>query len=80
MTEAKIKKWDWVSQTMGWWLSSKQATCNTGEAGSTDLIPGSERSPRAGMVGHCSTLAEEVPWTEERGALWSMGSQRAGHN
>ena len=27
-----------------------------------------------------SILAWEIPWTEEPGGLWSMGSQRVGHN
>ena len=27
-----------------------------------------------------SILAWEIPWTEEPGRLWSMGSQRVGHN
>ena len=27
-----------------------------------------------------STLTWKIPWTEERGRLQSMGSQRAGHN
>ena len=32
------------------------------------------------MAAHSSTLAWKIPWTEERGRLQSMGSQRAGHN
>ena len=31
------------------------------------------------MAPHSSTLAWRVPWTEEPGGLWSMGSQRVGH-
>ena len=26
-----------------------------------------------GMANHSSILAWEIPWTEERGRLWSMG-------
>ena len=33
-----------------------------------------------GMATHSSILAWKIPWTEERGRLWSMGSQRAGHD
>ena len=33
-----------------------------------------------GMATHASTLAWEIPRTEEPGGLWSMGSQRARHN
>ena len=31
------------------------------------------------MATHSSTLAWEIPWTEEPGRLQSMGSQRVGH-
>ena len=30
------------------------------------------------MAPHSSTLAWKIPWTEEPGRLWSMGSQRVG--
>ena len=29
---------------------------------------------------HCSVTAWEMPWTEEPGALQSVGPQRVGHN
>ena len=32
------------------------------------------------MATHSSTLAWEIPWTEELGRLQSMGSRRVGHN
>ena len=32
------------------------------------------------MATHSSTLAWKIPWTEEPGRLWSMGSKRAGHD
>ena len=32
------------------------------------------------MASHSSTLAWKIPWTEERGRLQSMGSQRVGHD
>ena len=32
------------------------------------------------METHSSILAWEIPWTEEPGGLWSMGSQRVGHD
>ena len=32
------------------------------------------------MTSHFSTLAWKIPWTEERGRLHSVGSQRVGHN
>ena len=32
------------------------------------------------MANHHSILAGIIPWTEEPGGLWSMGSQRIGHD
>ena len=32
------------------------------------------------MGTHSSTLAWKIPWTEERGRLQSVGSQRVGHD
>ena len=32
------------------------------------------------MTTHPSSLAWEIPWTEEPGGLQSLGSQRVGHN
>ena len=32
------------------------------------------------LATHSSSLAWEIPWTEEPGALQSMGSQRVGHD
>ena len=55
----------------------KESTYGTGDAG---LIPGSGRSPEKGMATHCSILAQRIPWTEEVGALQSMGSQRVRHD
>ena len=39
--------------------------------------PQSGRSPGGGPATHSSILAWEIPWTEEPGRLWSMGSQRS---
>ena len=32
------------------------------------------------MATHSNILAWRIPWTEEPGRLWSMGSQRVGHD
>ena len=32
------------------------------------------------LATHSSSLAWKIPWTEERGRLQSMGSQRVGHD
>ena len=36
---------------------------------------GAEDPLEEGMATHCSILAREIPWTEEPGMVWSMGSQ-----
>ena len=41
---------------------------------------GQENPLEKEMATHSSTLAWEIPWTEEPGELQSMGSWRVGHN
>ena len=41
---------------------------------------GREDSLEEGMATHSSLLAWRIPGTEESGGLWTMGSQRVGHN
>ena len=41
---------------------------------------GREDPPEKEMATHSSTLAWEIPWTQEPGRLQSMGLQRVGHN
>ena len=41
---------------------------------------GQENPLEKEMATHSSTLAWEIPWTEEPGRLQSMGSQRVRHN
>ena len=41
---------------------------------------GLEDSLEKGMATHSSILAQRIPWTEEPGGLWSMGSQRVRHD
>ena len=33
-----------------------------------------------GMAPHSSVLAWRIPWTEELGRLWSIGSERVRYN
>ena len=40
---------------------------------------GREDPLEKGMATHSSILAWRIPWTEEPGALQSVGSQRVGH-
>ena len=57
----------------------KESACNAGDQGS---IPGSgwEVPIEKRMATHSSILAWRIPGTEEPGGLWSMWSQRVGHN
>ena len=41
---------------------------------------GREDPLEEGVAIHSSILAWRIPWTEEPGRLWSMGSQRVGHD
>ena len=41
---------------------------------------GQEDPLEKGMATCSSILAWGIPWTDEPGGLWSMGSQRVGHN
>ena len=41
---------------------------------------GGEDPLEVGMATHSSILAWKTPWSEEPGGLWSMGSQRVGHD
>ena len=41
---------------------------------------GREDSLEEGMTTHSSILAWRIPWMEEPGRLWSIGSQRVGYN
>ena len=41
---------------------------------------GQENPLEEGMATHSSILAWRIPWTKEPGRLWSIGSQRAGHD
>ena len=41
---------------------------------------GQEDLLKKGMAIHSRILAQRIPWTEEPGGPWSMGSQRGGHD
>ena len=41
---------------------------------------GQEDSLEKEMATHSSILAWDIPWREESGGLWSMGSQKVRHN
>ena len=41
---------------------------------------GQENPLKNGMAIHFSILAWRIPWTDAPGRLWSIGSQRVGHD
>ena len=53
---------------------------SVGDIRGTGSIPGLERSLEEGMATHSSIFAWRIPWTEEPGGLWCVGSQRVGHD
>ena len=55
----------------------KESTCNAGDSGS---IPGLGSSPGEGNGTLLQYSCLGNPWTEEPGALQSMGSQRVRHD
>ena len=58
----------------------KNLLANAGAEGDMSSIPGSEDPLEKEMATHSSILAQKIPWTEERGKLQSMGSQRIRHD
>ena len=61
-------------------LVVKNPPVNAKKIRNSGLIPGQEDPLEEGMATHSSTLAWEIPWTEEPGRLQFMGSQRVGHD
>ena len=63
------------------WLSGKESTCNARDLQKTQLWSLGQEDPlEEEMATLSSTLAWEIPWTEEPGRLQSMGSKRVGLN
>ena len=59
------------------WLSSKESTCNAGDAGGSSLIPESKNPLEEEMATHFSILAWRIPWIGEPGGLQSMGCKES---
>ena len=53
---------------------------NAGDVRDAGSIPGSGRSSGGGHGNLLQCFCWRIPWTEERGGLQSMGSQRVGHD
>ena len=61
------------------WLSGKALPAME-EIHETVFRPLDREDPlEEGIATYCSTLAWEIPWTEEPGGLQSMGSHRGKH-
>ena len=58
----------------------KNLPASAGDAGSWVRSLGREDLLEEEMAPHSNILAWKIPWTEERGRLQSMGSQRVGHD
>ena len=61
-------------------LVVKSPPASAGDIRDAGLIPGSGRSPGGGHATHSTILAWRIPWIEEPGGLWSIGSQRVGQD
>ena len=61
-------------------LVVKILSANARDVREADTIAGLGRSPEDGNATQSSILAWRIPWTEEPGGLWSMGSQRVRHD
>ena len=74
----------WASHVV---LVVKTLPANAGDVRDMSSIPGSIPSlipgslhGREGMATHCSILVWRIPLTEELDGLWSIASQRVGHD
>ena len=71
-----------LSATRFWWegfsdgSNGKESACNTDMQEAQVRSLGQEYPQEREMATHSSTLAWEIPWTEELGGLQSMGLQR----
>ena len=72
-----IYKKCWSSQVA---LVVKNPLANAGDVIDVGLISGWGRCPGEGHATYSSILAWRIPWTEEPGGLWSIGSQRVRHD
>ena len=61
-------------------LEVKNLLANAGDIKMWVRSLGWEDPLEEGMATHSSILAWRIPWTEEPGGLWSMESQRVGHD
>ena len=69
-------------QTMGFpgGMNGKEPTCQCRRLRDLGVVPGLGRSLEKRIATHSSILAWRTPQTEQPGGLWSIGSQRVGHD
>ena len=67
----------WASQVA---LMVKILSASARDVREADMTAGLGRSPEDGNATQSTILAWRIPWTEEPGGLWSMGSQRVRHD
>ena len=74
--------YNYFSVYFPYWIVDKQQGLRGGSwnAGDGGLILDSSRPPKKDMTTHSSILVWWIPWAEELGRLWSVGSQRVGHD
>ena len=58
----------------------KNLPANAGDTRDAGLMPGQEDPLEKEMTTYSSSLAWEIPWTEQPGGLQSMASQRVRYN
>ena len=58
----------------------KNQPANVGATGDAGSSPGLGNPLEKELATHPSILARIIPWTEEPGGPWSMGSQKIGHD
>ena len=61
-------------------LAVKNSPASAGNLSGAGSIPRSEISPGEYITTHSSILAWRIPRTEKPEGLWSIGSQRVGHD
>ena len=61
-------------------LVVKNPAANAGDIRDSGSVLGWEDPLEEGMATHSSVLAWRIPWTQEPGRLWSIGSQTVGHD
>ena len=67
----------WASQVG---LVVKNPPANAGDKDMLVRVLGWDDLLEEGMATHSGILAWKIPWTEEPGGLWFVGSQRVGHD